>query len=128
MKASRSSFLHSSLGAMLPRSLVSATNKLVEGKEIVTAAGAVGTEPAEAARAGARILAAGGIAMDAAAAAALASCVLQPETSDIGGYVLCAVILEARSGRIYSLDANSVAPAAAHERLYQVLPLEGHPG
>src|SRR5712692_283043 len=128
MQLGRRGFLSCSLGAMLPPAPVSATGKLVEGKEIVAAAGAVGTEPADAARVGARILAAGGNAMDAAAAAVLASCVLQPETSDIGGYVCCAVILEGRSGRVFSLDANSVAPAAAHERMYQVLPLEGHPG
>ena len=96
---------------------------LVEGPEIHVTGGAVATEPADAARAGAGILAAGGNAMDAAAAACLACGVREPEAADVGGYVLCAVVLEASSGKIWSLDANSVAPAGARDGMYTIEPL-----
>lgn len=112
-------------GAALPGVGHSATGTMIEGREIVVASGAVAAEPQEAARAGAGILEAGGNAMDAAAAACLASGAIQPETADIGGYVLCAVVLEGATGRIWSLDSNSVAPAAARENMFHVLPLEG---
>lgn len=102
-----------------------APGKMIEGREIVVVSGAVATEPEDAVRAGARILEAGGNAMDAAAAACLASGAIQPETADIGGYVLCAVVLEGGSGRVWSLDANSVAPASAHDRMFEVLPIQG---
>jgi gamma-glutamyltranspeptidase/glutathione hydrolase len=100
-----------------------AKGSMIEGQEVVAVRGAVATEPADAVRAGARILEAGGNAMDAAAAACLTSGILQPEASDIGGYVLCAVVLEGSSGRVWSLDANSAAPAAARDGMYQVGPL-----
>jgi gamma-glutamyltranspeptidase/glutathione hydrolase len=106
---------------------VSAWGKMIEGTEVVVSSGAVASEPEDAVRAGARILEAGGNAMDAAAAVALACGLLQPELCGVGGYVLAGVILEGASGRLWSLDANSVAPAAAHERMYDVSPLHGPP-
>ena len=45
---------------------------MVEGREVICGRGAVAAQPEEAARIGARILEAGGNAMDAAAAASLA--------------------------------------------------------
>ena len=33
-----------------------------------------------------------------------------------------AVVLEGSTGRVWSLDANAVAPAAAHEHMYDILP------
>ena len=33
-----------------------------------------------------------------------------------------AVVLEGSTGRVWSLDANAVAPAAAHEYMYDILP------
>ncbi len=122
-KFSRRAFL-AGCGAGYCGSAVAAKGQMIEGKEIVVVSGAVAGEPEDAARAGAQILAAGGNAMDAVAATCLASGTIQPETADIGGYVLCAVVLEG-SGRMWSLDANSVAPAAAHERMYEVGPLVG---
>lgn len=102
---------------------------LCEGVDVVCRGGAVATGPAEAARAGAGILARGGNAMDAAAAACLACAVLEPQAVDLGGYVLAAVVLEGASARVWSVDANSVAPAAAHPDMYRVLPKrEGSPG
>ncbi len=97
---------------------------LREGREVTCRTGAVAAEPAGAARVGAEVLRAGGNAMDAAAAACLASCVLAPETADLGGYVLSAVVREA-SGRVWAVDANSVAPAAASESMFRTLPLSG---
>lgn len=93
---------------------------MIEGKEIVVSKGAVAA-PEEAARIGARIIERGGNAMDAAAAAALACCMLQPQMTGIGGYVCCATVLEGASGRAWCLDANGPAPAAAHERMYEVI-------
>lgn len=95
---------------------------IVQGQEILSSRGAVAAEPKEAALVGARILEQGGNAMDAAAAACLASCVLEPEAADIGGYVCCAVVLERNSERVWSVDANTAAPAAAHEKMFAVLP------
>ena len=95
---------------------------MVEGKEVVGAKGAVAAWPAEAARIGARILDAGGNAMDAAAAASLSCAVMAPDKNGIGGYVLVAVVLEGKTGRVWSLDSNARAPAAARDDLYEILP------
>lgn len=95
---------------------------MTEGKEIISTRGAVAAGPAEAARIGARILKADGNAMDAASAACMACCMLQPHSTGIGGYVCSAVVLEGKSNRVWSVDANSIAPAAAHEGMFEVLP------
>ncbi|MBI4904107.1 MAG: gamma-glutamyltransferase [Acidobacteria bacterium] len=84
------------------------------------AANIIATEPL-AARAAEVIFARGGNAADAAAAASLACTVLEPSAVDIGGYVAAGVILEGATDRVWSLDANSVAPAAASETMYEVL-------
>ena len=60
--------------------------------------------------------------MDAASAVAMACCMLQPQSTGIGGYVCCAVVREGRSDRIWSIDSNSHAPAAAHEGMFDTLP------
>jgi gamma-glutamyltranspeptidase/glutathione hydrolase len=98
-----------------------------DGKEVVGEKGAVAAWPEEAARIGARIIDAGGNAMDAAAAASLACAVLSPDKNGIGGYVLAAVVLEGKTGRVWSLDANAKAPAAAREDLYGILPERENP-
>lgn len=94
----------------------------MEGNEITVGKGAVATEAPEAARIGARILERGGNAMDAAAAACLALGVVMPYYVDVGGYACSGVVLEGASGKVWSLDSNSTAPAAAHERMYRVIP------
>jgi gamma-glutamyltranspeptidase/glutathione hydrolase len=97
--------------------------------EITCRRGAVATGPAEGARVGAAIFERGGNAMDAAAAACLACAVMEPQAVDLGGYVLAAVVLEGGSGRVWSVDANAVAPAAAAENMFRTLPVrEGRPG
>lgn len=98
--------------------------QIVEGREITARLGAVGTESPEAARIGARMLDAGGNAMDAAAAACLATAVELPYFVDFGGYVCAGTVLEGTSGRVWSLDANSVAPRAAHANMFGVIARE----
>ena len=95
---------------------------MITGIDIVCRNGAVATGPAEAAEAGASVLMRGGNAMDAAAAACLAASTLEPQAVDLGGYVLAAVVLEGKTGSIWSVDANTVAPAAAKEDMFQIRP------
>src|SRR5258706_8623338 len=95
---------------------------VIEGTEVLCAKGVIATGPAEGARAGARIFEQGGNAMDAVAAACLACAVMEPQAVDLGGYVAAGVVLEGKTGQIWSIDANSVAPAATHERMYETLP------
>ena len=94
---------------------------MIEGKEIIASRGAVSTEAPEAARIGARILEKGGNAMDAAAATCLALGVLMPYYVDVGGYACSGVVLEGGSRKVWSLDSNSTAPAAAHASMFDVL-------
>jgi len=93
-----------------------------EGPEVRGTFGVVATEPPDSARAGARMLQDGGNAMDAAAASCLAACMLDTQAVDLGGYVLCAVVLEGKTGRVWHLDSNSVSPAAATENMFSVMP------
>lgn len=95
---------------------------MIEGHEVLSATGAVAAGPPGAARAGAWVLEQGGNAMDAAAAASMACCMLQPAATGIGGYVLAAVVLEGATGKVWSLDANSPAPIAARDDMFEVLP------
>ena len=94
---------------------------MIEGTDILSERGVVAADPPEAARVGARILENGGNAMDAASAAAMACCMLQPASTGVGGYVCCGVVLEGGTGEVWSVDANSIAPAAAHERMYELV-------
>lgn len=93
---------------------------MIEGKEITVSKGAVATESPMAARIGATLLQNGGNAMDAAAAACLATAVLLPYYVDLGGYISSATVLDGESGEVWSLDSNSVAPAAAHATMFAV--------
>ena len=97
---------------------------LLEGRQVVCRGGVVATGPTEAARIGAEILAQGGNAMDAAAAASLACAVLEPESVDMGGYILCAVVRKGGESQTWVLDANAVAPRRATERMFEILPAE----
>ncbi len=102
---------------------------MMEAKEVISEKGAVAVGAKQATQIGAQILERGGNAMDAAAAACLATCILEPHFVDVGGYVACGVVLDGKTSRVWSLDANSVAPAAAHVDMYQVTPIgEGEPG
>lgn len=103
------------------------TTRTIEGKDVISVKGAIATEAQAVEKLGATILARGGNAIDAAAAACLAGCMVHPHLSDLGGYVCCAVVLEAKSDRVWSLDANAIAPAAAHERMFTVMPVGNGP-
>jgi len=100
------------------------TDIMLEGTDVTSARGVVAANPLGAARVGGLILERGGNAMDAAAAASMACCMLEPMSTGIGGYVCCAVVLEGESGRIWSVDANSIAPAAASETMYDLVPAD----
>src|ERR1051325_9134415 len=97
---------------------------MTEGTEILGSNGVVATGPAEAARAGAALFEQGGNAFDAAAAACLACTVIEPQAVDLGGYVAAGVVLDGKTGRLWSIDANSVAPLAAREDMFEVTPPE----
>jgi len=94
---------------------------MIEGVDVTAKRGVVAADPPEAARVGARVLEAGGNAMDAASAASMACCMLQPGSTGVGGYVCCGVVLEGDTGKVWSVDANSIAPAAAHENMYELV-------
>ncbi len=96
---------------------------MLEGKQVISRYGVVAAEPQEAARIGAGVLEAGGNAMDAASAAALASCMMRPHATGVAGYVCAGLVVEGKTGRVWSVDCNAVAPAAAHDGMFEVLPL-----
>jgi gamma-glutamyltranspeptidase/glutathione hydrolase len=113
----RRTFVKSSLGA-LSASFAKATGPVVvEGRRA-----AIACDPEPCARAAAKAIEAGGNAMDAAAVACLVSCMHEPSAVDIGGYVACAVVLEGKTGKVWSVDANSVAPAKARPDMYELVP------
>ena len=82
----------------------------------------VAAESEPAARAASQVLEAGGNAADAAAAACIASCMTEPQLVDLGGYVAAAVVLDGKTGEVWSVDADSAAPKAASPAMYRVLP------
>jgi gamma-glutamyltranspeptidase/glutathione hydrolase len=65
-----------------------------------------------------KILAAGGNAVDAAVAAALAACVAAPSRSGLGGYGGHMIIAPAHGKKIVCIDFNTVAPAAARRDMF----------
>jgi gamma-glutamyltranspeptidase/glutathione hydrolase len=114
MSYSRRAFLASSLPSA---SLPLLADRRAEGRKVVVAA-----ELEPAASAALAAVEAGGNAMDAAAAACLATCMLEPSAVDLGGYVTCAVVLEGKTGLVWAVDADSAAPAAASPSMYGMLP------
>ena len=100
---------------------------MIEGKQIAGTKGAVAALPEDAVRVGARILEAGGNAMDAASAAYLACAVMSPDKNGIGYYVVAALVLQGKTGEVWSFDANTNAPAAAVADFYDVEPERDSP-
>ncbi len=78
---------------------------------VMTRYGIVAAESPLAAQAGAGILAAGGDAVDAAIAANAVMGVVEPMMNGMGGD-LFAIVYEAKSGRLYGLNASGWSPAA----------------
>ena len=83
----------------------------------VTTRGVVAADHEAAAAAGARVLAAGGNAVDAAVATALAQGVVNPTSSGIGGGGFALVYL-VRDGVVHAVDFREVAPAALTPALF----------
>jgi len=77
---------------------------------VITRYGIVATEHPLASQIGARILAQGGNAVDAAVAANAALGVFAPMANGLGGD-LFAIVYEAKSGKLYGLNASGWAPA-----------------
>ncbi len=100
------------------------TTKAVANRDATGRRGVVAANPPGAAAIGAATLQAGGNAFDAAVAAAFACCMLDPRQTGIGGYVCSAVVLCGATGSTWAMDANAIAPAAAHEEMFDVLPAE----
>src|SRR5437660_5759374 len=101
--------------AFLASSLQTANLPLLadRGAEARKAAVAADLEPVAAAAL--KVAQAGGNAVDAAAAACLASCMLEPSAVDLGGYVTCAVVLEGKTGAVWAVDADSAVPLRTSE-------------
>src|SRR5436189_4809719 len=78
---------------------------------VITRQGIVASEHPLASQIGVRILEQGGTAADAAVAANAAMGVLAPMANGIGGD-LFAIVYEAKSGKLYGLNASGWAPAA----------------
>lgn len=87
-------------------------------KPSATAAGLVIVSDTTAAQVGNKVLADGGNAIDAAAAAALTACVVAPQSCGPGGYGGHATIGLARQKKIISIDFNTAAPAAARPDMF----------
>ena len=95
MSYSRRAFLVTSLQTA---SLPLLAQAQAEARKVVVAA-----ELEPAALAGLKAVEAGGNAMDAAAAACLATCMLEPCAVDLGGYVTCAVVLDGKTGTVWAV-------------------------
>jgi gamma-glutamyltranspeptidase/glutathione hydrolase len=85
--------------------------RAAHGPPLTTAGGVVAADDPTASAVGARMLADGGTAADAAVATALALGVVNPVSSGIGGGGF-AVVYDARTHRIHVYDFREVAPAA----------------
>ena len=99
------------------------TSVIYRKPAVESAGGVVAAQSRDAAAAGARILAAGGHAVDAAVATSLALGAVEPWMSGLGGGGF-ATIWDAKSKQIRCLDYGMVAPAELDPRDY---PLTGKP-
>src|ERR1700741_2543176 len=99
------------------------TSVIYRKPAVVSAGGVVAAQSRDAAAAGARILAAGGHAVDAAVATSLALGAVEPWMSGLGGGGF-ATIWDAKRKEVRCLDYGMVAPAALDPNDY---PLTGGP-
>jgi gamma-glutamyltranspeptidase/glutathione hydrolase len=88
--------------------------------EAASTGGMVTAEHPLAAEAGARILAEGGNAVDAAVAAAFAMGVVEPTTSGLGGVAWC--VIRQPDGTVTTIDGGGAAPLAATPDMYGLEP------
>ena len=90
----------------------------IRKSEAVSNGGMVTAEHPLAAEAGARILASGGNAVDAAVAAAFAMGVVEPTTSGLGGVAWC--VIRQPNGTITTIDGGGAAPVRATPDLFEL--------
>jgi gamma-glutamyltranspeptidase/glutathione hydrolase len=111
--------LNSILKALLPLTLVAGCATAQTPRTIATQhdGGAVSAADPRAAAAGIEILRAGGSAVDAEIATAIALTVVEPQSSGIGGGGFM-VVHDAKTGKLFSFDGREVAPAAATGALF----------
>jgi gamma-glutamyltranspeptidase/glutathione hydrolase len=96
---------------------------------VITQDGIVAAESPLAAQAGVEILKRGGNAIDAAVAANAVMGVVAPMSNGIGGD-LFVIVYEAKTGKLYGLNASGYAPAALNAQLlrdkgFRAMPLRG---
>lgn len=80
------------------------------------------TNDALAAETGADMMRRGGNAFDAAVAAGFMATVVAPHHCGIGGYAATGIGFVAKTRQLVALDANAVAPQAAHAEMFPVVP------
>jgi gamma-glutamyltranspeptidase / glutathione hydrolase len=117
------SFLHGHLLACLVCALalpgmVSAQDRSQARSMTISQFGIVATSQTPASQAGATVLARGGSAVDAAIAANAALGVVEPMMNGIGGD-LFALVYEAKTGKLYGLNASGWSPEKATLDLYR---------
>jgi gamma-glutamyltranspeptidase / glutathione hydrolase len=114
---------------LLPASLMSGQDRSHARSMVITRLGIVATTHVQASQAGARVLARGGSAVDAAIAANAVLGVTEPMMNGMGGD-LFALYWEAKTGKLYGLNASGWAPqglTVEHVKAKGVseMPLEG---
>jgi gamma-glutamyltranspeptidase/glutathione hydrolase len=110
--------VRSSIAVLILLALVAGRPTLAASEGVVPGEGVVATESPLASAAGAGILAAGGSAVDAVIATALAVCTVHPSSCGIGGGGFL-VIWDAERAEASALDFRERAPAATREALYE---------
>jgi gamma-glutamyltranspeptidase / glutathione hydrolase len=98
------------LAAMVSATLATAQDRTQSRSMVISHGGMVAAESPLAAQAGATILARGGNAIDAAVATNAAMGVVEPMMNGMGGD-LFAIVYEAKTGKLYGLNASGWAPA-----------------
>jgi gamma-glutamyltranspeptidase / glutathione hydrolase len=98
------------VGIMMPIVSAKAQDRTQGRSMVVTREGIVAAESPLAAQAGATVLARGGNAVDAAVATNAVMGVVEPMMNGIGGD-LFAIVYEAKTGKLYGLNASGWAPA-----------------
>ncbi len=115
----KSSFVLLGLALAWPAASPGAVSGRVQGRSVVMARqGIVATEQPLASQAGAAILAQGGNAIDAIVAANAVMGVVSPGMNGIGGD-LFAIVYEAKSGRIFGLNASGWSPAGLTQEFFR---------
>lgn len=97
----------------------------IEAVDVVGRNGMVVSTSTLASPAGREMLLAGGNAIDAAVATALALCIVQPSSNGIAGYGGSMVVYLGKEKKVVGLDYNCRAPRAAHEHMYTEAPNDG---